>query len=107
MNIKQFKEFEKEFIFKGIIEERNLLQRVRMNTCLSSVVYTCELVEKSLMDSSRKKVRKNGVIFFSYILYVCEFTSGIYNNFDKILQWLNKDINTYVNELTIKEALGK
>lgn len=107
MNIKQFKEFEKDFVFKGIVEDRELLKTVRNHTFLSSVVYTCELVEASLMDSNRKKVHKNGVIFFSYILYVCEFTSGMYDNFDKILQWLNKDIKAYVNEVTIKEALDR
>jgi len=105
MNIKQFKEFEQEFVFQGILEERALLKKVKNHTFLNYVVSTCDTIEKRLTNSSRNKHDKNGIIFFSYVLYLCNFTSGMNNNFDKILQWLNKDINTYVNEITIKEIL--
>lgn len=107
MDIKQFKEFKRDFVFKGILEEKALLIKVKNSTFLDYVTNTCNTIENRLLNSKRTKHDKNGIIFFSYVMYLCEFTSGMHDNFDKILKWINKDVNTYVNDITLAEILNK
>lgn len=105
MKIKQYKEFKKEFVFPGILEEKALLEKVKDNTFLVAVSATCKGNISRLTNSNRPKSDKDTTILLSYILYVCNFTSGLYENFDTICQWLVNDEYTYVDEVTIKETL--
>ena len=97
MALIQFKQFEKDYQFEGIMKEYAFLERVRDNTFLPYVTRTCKLIEERLTDAKRTKHDKNGIIFFSYIAYLCNFTSGIMENFDTILMYMNKNVDGKCN----------
>lgn len=108
IEIDQFKEFKKEFEFDLRSETFLHLRTIPSITFNSKVLKMSKEILDKILDSSRPSKHTETTILYSYILYLCNFMKGHYDNFDKIYQYIQRDkSNIRYFDLTILREIEK